>query len=116
MPEVVQVTFDHELTLISQTITEDEIGNQIPVETRKTILCKVKSVGRSEFYGAATAGLRPEIVFVVHEFEYSGEREVEFEGERYKVIRTYRGGMTRHGSKLAFDEMELTCEKVGTDG
>ena len=110
------MTYDYELALISQTITEDEIGNQIPVETRKTILCKVKSVGRSEFYGAATAGLRPEIVFVAHEFEYSGEREVEFEGERYKVIRTYRGGMTRQGSKLAFDEMELTCEKVGTDG
>jgi len=109
------VTFDHKLTLISQTIKEDEIGNQIPVKTRKTILCKVKSVGRSEFYGAATAGLRPEIVFVVHEFEYNDEREVEFEGERYKVIRTYRGGMTRHGSKLAFDEMELTCERVVAD-
>lgn len=106
------MTYDHELTLISQTITEDEIGNQIPVETRKTILCKVKSVGRSEFYGAATAGLRPEIVFVAHEFEYSGEREVEFEGERYKVVRTYKGGMSRQGSKLRFDEMELTCERV----
>ena len=47
---------------------------------------------------------------------YSGEREVEFEGERYKVIRAYRGGMTRQGSKLAFDEMELTCEKVTADG
>ncbi len=110
------MTYDHELTLISQTVKEDEIGNQIPVETRKTILCKVKSVGRSEFYGAATAGLRPEIVFVAHEFEYSGEREVEFEGERYKVIRAYRGGATRQGSKLAFDEMELTCERVTADG
>ena len=110
------MTYDQELALISQTITEDEIGNQIPVEARKTILCKVKSVGRTEFYGAATAGLRPEIVFVVHEFEYSGEREVEFEGERYKVIRSYRGGMTRQGSKLAFDEMELTCERVAADG
>ena len=55
-------------------------------------------------------------MFVVHEFEYSGEREVEFEGERYKVIRAYRGGMTRQGSKLAFDEMELTCERVAADG
>ena len=104
--------YDYELTLITQIMTEDEIGNQVPVETRKTILCKVKSVGRSEFYGAATAGLRPEIVFVAHEFEYSGEQEVEFEGERYKVIRAYRGGATRQGSKLAFDEIELTCEKV----
>lgn len=101
------MTFDHELALISQTITEDEIGNQIPVETRKTILCKVKSVGRSEFYGAATAGLRPERVFVIHGYEYEGEQEVEFQGERYRVVRTY---------SVSFEETELTCERVVANG
>ena len=110
------MTYDHELVLIAWGVEEDEIGQQIPVETRTQILCKVKSIGRSEFYDAAMTGLKPEIVFVIHEAEYGEEREVEFEGERYKVIRAYRGGMTRQGSKLAFDEMELTCEKVGTDG
>lgn len=110
------MTYDHELTLIKHGWVEDDIGGQIPVETRTTILCQVKSVSRAEFYGAAQAGLRPAIVFVIHECEYSGEQEVEFEGDRYKVIRTYRGGMTRHGSKLASDEMELTCERVASDG
>lgn len=55
-------------------------------------------------------------MFVAHEVEYSGEQEVEFEGKRYKVIRAYRGGATRQGSKLAFDEIELTCERVTADG
>ena len=101
------MTFDHELALISQTITEDEIGNQTPIETRKTVLCNVKSVGRNEFYSAATAGLRPSIVFVIHGYEYDGEQVVEFEGARYNVIRTY---------STDFEEVELTCERVSTDG
>ena len=36
------MTYDHELTLITQIMIEDEIGNQIPVETKKDILCGLK--------------------------------------------------------------------------
>ena len=110
------MTYDHELVLIAWGVEEDEIGQQIPVETRTQILCKVKSIGRSEFYDAAMTGLKPEIVFVIHEAEYNEEREVEFEDQRYKVLRTYKGGMAKQGSRLAFDEMELTCERVTADG
>ncbi|HZK24526.1 MAG TPA: phage head closure protein [Oscillospiraceae bacterium] len=110
------MTYDHELVLIAWGVEEDEIGQQIPVKTRTQILCKVKSIGRSEFYDAAMTGLKPEIVFVIHEAEYGEEREVEFEEQKYKVLRTYKGGMTSHGSKLAFDEMELTCERMADDG
>ena len=101
------MTYDSELTLIKLEFIEDEIGNQTPIETRKTVLCNVKSVGRNEFYSAATAGLRPSIVFVMHGYEYNGEQQVEFEGVRYKVIRTY---------STNFEEVELTCERVAADG
>ena len=101
------MTFDHEVTLISETITEDEIGNQIPVETETTILCGKKSVTRSEFYNAATAGLKPSIVLVVHTYEYEGQQRLEFEGERYKVIRAY---------EVSTEELELTCEQVINNG
>lgn len=101
------MTYDHDLTLISQEIREDEIGNQIPVETETTVLCGLKSVGRSEFYDAAASGLRPELVFVIHGYEYNGERIVKFEGVRYNVIRTYQ---------VDFEEMELVCEKVAGNG
>ena len=101
------MTYDHELTLISETITEDEIGNQVPTETAVTVLCGLRSVGRSEFYGAAAAGLRPELVFVVHGYEYDGQRKVVFAGERYEVIRTYA---------VSFEETELTCAKVTANG
>lgn len=93
----------YELTLIEKTYTQDEIGNQIPVENRNTVFCDKKSIGRSEFYNAAATGLKPEIIFVVHDYEYSGEKAVEHEGVRYNVIRTYSSD---------FEEVELTCEKV----
>lgn len=100
-------TYEHELVLIGETIEEDEIGNQRPVETRTTILCSVKSAGRNDFYSGAAAGLRPEYVFTVHAYEYGGERIVEFEGVRYRVIRTYQTGI---------EEIELTVERVIGNG
>jgi len=100
-------TYDHELTLIGEMIVEDEIGNQKPVETRTKILCAKLSAGRNEFYSGAAAGLRPELMFVIHAYEYGGERIVEFEGKRYNVIRTYQTGT---------EEIELTVERVTGHG
>lgn len=98
--------YDQELVLLGSGYTEDELGNQIPNESRKSILCKVDSVGRNEFYSAATSNLRPEIVFTIHKYEYEHERKVEFDGQQYSVLRTYATG---------FEEIELTCERVGAD-
>ncbi|QOR34440.1 phage head closure protein [Clostridium sp. 'deep sea'] len=96
--------YDHEITLISvDDNNKNAIGNRIPIEVRKTILCKKKSITRREFYSAAMAGLNPEIVFIVHGYEYENEKEVEFEGNRYRVLRAYATG---------FEEIELTCKKV----
>lgn len=100
-------TYDHELILIQRSYVEDDIGNQVPVETRMPILCDVRSIGRNEFYNAAVANLRPEMTFLVHAFEYNGERKVEFNGQQYSVLRTYADGT---------EEVELTCERVGDDG
>lgn len=94
--------YNHELILIGEKIVYDEYGVPRKTETRTNVLCKVKSIGRSEFYGAAVAGLRPEIVFVIHGYEYNGEKKVEFEGLKYNVIRTY---------STDFEEIELTCER-----
>ena len=95
--------YDHELVLIGESYEMDEWGNQVAVETHIPILCQVKSVSRQEFYAAAQSGLKPEIVFVVHAYEYNDERKVEFEGKKYSVVRTYRAD---------FEEMELVCEEV----
>ena len=100
------MTYDHGLTLIKQTFVNDSIGNQVPSEVKTDILCGKKSVTRSEFYSAAVKDLKPELVFVVHGYEYSDEKEIEFEGVRYTVLRTYGEG---------FEELELICARAGAD-
>ncbi|UPK45764.1 phage head closure protein [Paenibacillus pabuli] len=96
---------DHELILIKPGgRTKDNIGNEIitdPVET--PVLCDLRSVGRNEFYSAATAGMAPEMVFVIHPYEYAGEQLVKFEDVKYQVIRTYSDND---------EELELVCGKV----
>ena len=101
------MTYDNELTLISETFQEDEIGNQIPVTNETVIFCNIKSVSGVEFYNAANTGLKPEIIFVVDAFEYGDEKLVKFEGKEYKVIRSYQIGI---------EEIELTCERVVGNG
>lgn len=99
------MTYDHELTLIGHpVINKDEVGNQVPGDPIEvTILCGLQSVGRNEFYNAATYGMRPELIFTVHAYEYEGQQILRFEGKKYKVLRTY---------STSFEEMELTCERV----
>lgn len=97
------MNYDNELILISKTYTEDQIGNQVAQENIITILCSVKSIGRNEFYSAATNGLKPEIIFIIHSYEYDGQTEVEFNQLRYKVIRTFSSN---------FEELELIAERV----
>ena len=101
------MTYDHELILIRWTEDEDEWGNVVPREVRTSVLCRVQSVGRQEFYSAAVSGLRPGLVFIVHGYEYNNERQVEFEGTTYDVIRTYRKD---------FEETELVCGAVAGGG
>lgn len=97
------MTYDHELILVSRTITKDDIGQDIKTEAHKSILCGLKSIGRNEYYEAARAGLKPTKIFNVHSFEYGGELVVKFEGKYFKVIRTYT---------VSSEETELICEGV----
>lgn len=98
----------NELTLIKETTTYDDIGNQIPGAPIETIIfCEVNSISRNEFYNASMAGLKPSIIFTVHPYEYNDEEKIKFEDKNYKVIRTY--------SKNT-EELELTCEKVLGNG
>lgn len=95
--------YDDELILISMQYTSDEIGNQVPNLERRAVLCYVRSIGRSEFYAAATTDLKPEVAFVVNKWDYNKENVVEYNGERYKVLREFPFPGTH-------EEIELTCE------
>lgn len=89
------------LTLIQRTFSKNELGQQIPIETRTRVMAKEQSVTRSEFYSAMDK-YTPTIVFEIRGYEYDGQEEVETEdGKRFKVIRSYR---------TDYEDVELTCE------
>lgn len=58
------------------------------VETRRTVKVTEKTVGMQEAYQAMGLGLNPEKrLLIPYEKDYAGERELEYEGERWKVLR-----------------------------
>lgn len=95
--------YSEEITLIGESITIDNLGNQDVTVEEQTVLCSVKDVGANAFYQAASAGMKPSFIVTVHTFEYQGEQKVRFDNVLYNVIRTYR---------IDHEETELTCEKV----
>ncbi len=97
------------IKLVSITVTDDDIGNQIPVETVTEIWAEETGVRQSEFYNAAVTGLRPEKTFIIWANEYTGQVKVECNSVKYKVIRTYI-------NPAKSEMVELICEKVIADG
>ena len=63
-------------------------AGQDPVSERRTVKCRELSVGMTESYQAMGLGLNPEKKLLIpYDRDYKGEREMEYEGERWKVIR-----------------------------
>jgi len=58
-------------------------------ETPVEVFAKVQSAGRNEFAAAGQAGRKPRIMFLVWAEEYAGQPEIEYNGKRLTVYRTY---------------------------
>lgn len=85
------------------TISLDAVGNEVKTYSERQVFCKTRGVTRREFYDAAQAGLRPQIVLIMqNKIDYEGEEEVEFHGKVYGVMRTYWDDA---------DEIELILEE-----
>lgn len=92
------------ITLIAETITQDELLIEHTIETEREVFAQVESVTSSEFFEGGRNGLNPEYRFTVFFGDYQGERIVEYQGLRYAVYRTYQ---ERN------DNLELYCERQG---
>ena len=81
------------LELIATTSGVDEYGDPTTTETRRRVFCRLASIGQKEFYQAQAVGLQPELKFVLADYlDYNGEILVEYAGQRYRILRTYRAG------------------------
>ena len=96
--------------LISLVETEDEIGNNIKSsETRTKCYAKNQSVKMGEFYNAVEVGLSPTCEFVIKKLNYNGEDELEWNDERYQVIRTV-------DPKNKYDIVLVCSKRIGVNG
>ena len=76
------------LTLIKRTPGTDEL-------TKRDVFCGVLSIGQAEFYQANSQGIHPEAKFILADYlDYAGETLADHNGQRYRILRTYRTGQS----------------------
>ena len=60
-----------------------------PVAVRRKVNCQELSLSQADVYQSGGEGLSPEAKLLIpYDREYKGERELEYRGERWKVIRS----------------------------
>lgn len=100
---------DDVLVLLSETMTKNEYGINVPTTTRTEVFCEVHSVTRAEVFEGGRNGLNPQFQFTIFNGDYNGESIVEYQEKTYSIYRTYQVPGT--------DYIELYVErKVGTNG
>ena len=93
--------------LLTQTISEDDIGNSISSSnTSKKCYAKKQSVRTNEFYNATMTGLTPSCEFVIKKLNYNGEKELNWNNELYEIIRTI-------DPKNKYDIVLVCAKKIG---
>lgn len=75
-------------------------------ETTRDVLCSIRSVGQREFYEAYATDRHPELKIVLADYlDYQDEQLLTYNGQRYRVLRTYCTGQ----------ELELTVERASAE-
>lgn len=89
--------------LISETKTENTVGDTITTPTERLVYVDEKSIRQSEFYQAQAVGLRPELMFEMRLADYNKEAKFKYEDKKYDIIRTFRKNR---------DYIELICQGI----
>ena len=75
-------------------------------DVKREVFCGFRSSGMREFYAASTTDFHPELKLVLADYlDYNGETLADYNGQRYRIIRTYRTGQ----------ELELTLETASAE-
>lgn len=102
---------DSTIDLVSRQATgRNTKGQPTYTSTSRTIFCQVESVSRDEFFEAGQAGIQAAWLFIVNPIDYQNELLINYEGQPYRIYRSYRRAM---------DELELYASRevgYGTSG
>lgn len=79
------------ITLCKNEPTLNKYRIQVDNFTKREVLCEKNSATRSEFYQASQVGIKPELEVEVFFMDYEGEEVAIYDGQYYRVVRTYRG-------------------------
>jgi hypothetical protein len=72
-------------------------------DVKREVFCGFRSIGLKEFYSANSTDFHPELKLVLADYlDYNGENLADYNGQRYRILRTYRQGQ----------ELELTLERA----
>lgn len=77
-------------------IVTDEVGDAAgAILYDKEVYCNEKSIKASEFYQAQALGMKPEVNLELMIADYNKETHVKYEGEEYRVLRTFKTSKER---------------------
>ena len=93
---------DKTIKLRATSTAPDANGIATTTNTDVSVFADKKSVKRTEFYSAQSAGVRADTIFVVNADNYTGQMLVVDGGTVYKVSRAYQIGLGK---------VELTCTR-----
>lgn len=91
---------------LGKSIESIEFSEVIKKIEWREVFANKKSIKQSEFYQAATIGLKPEILFEVYSVEFNDDEKVRYNGKEYSILRTYDKG----------EITELTVTRFGGEG
>lgn len=89
------------VNLVSVSTVKNAYGEDIDTETQAQVFASLSDVGRAEFFRASELALAPQFIARTAAINYSGQRILDYGGQRYAIYRTYVDG----------DYVELYCEK-----
>ena len=71
----------------------NEVLKLIKGDASRYVFCRVASIGMKEFYEASARDFYPEMKFILADYlEYDNEQLAEYNGQMYRVLRTFRTG------------------------
>lgn len=78
------------ITLIKRVASgRDRLGQVTYTTTTNDLIAEEIPVARSEYFTAGQLGISSDVAFKVSQFDYNKETSLKYEGEYYRIYRTY---------------------------